>query len=49
MDMIGYYSDKPNSQVIPTGFDIFFPDLYAEVVANDFRGNFMLSMFPIFW
>lgn len=43
LDMIGYYSDQPQSQTVPQGFDIFFPDLYAELVANDFRANFIIS------
>lgn len=43
LDMIGFFSDQPNSQTMPPGFDIFFPDLYAELVANEFRANFIIS------
>ena len=43
LDMIGFFSDQPNSQTMPQGFDIFFPDLYAELVANEFRANFIIS------
>jgi len=43
MDMIGYFSNQPFSQTLPQGFDIIFPDLYAELVANDFRANFIIS------
>jgi hypothetical protein len=43
MDMIGYYTDVPNTQTVPNGFSLVFPDLYAELVANQFRGNFILS------
>jgi hypothetical protein len=43
MDMIGYYTEVPNSQIIPQGFSLIFPELYAEVVANEFRGNFIIS------
>ncbi len=43
MDMIGYFSNVPNSQTVPAGFEIAFPDLYAELVANNFRGNFIIS------
>jgi hypothetical protein len=40
-EMIGYYSDEPNSQNLPTGFNILFPDVYATVENDDFRGNFI--------
>jgi hypothetical protein len=43
MDMIGFYTDVPNSQTVPAGFNFAFPELYAELVANDFRGNFIIS------
>jgi hypothetical protein len=44
MDCVGYYSDDPNSQQMPTGFDILFPDAYNEVEADSFRGNFLTSI-----
>ncbi len=43
MDMIGFFSDQPNSQTMPQGFDIVFPDLYAQLVADSFRANFIIS------
>jgi hypothetical protein len=42
LDSIGYASDEPDSQVVPAGFDLLFPDQYAELVANEFRGDFLL-------
>lgn len=40
-EMIGYYSDEPNTQMLPVGFDLLFPAA-AQVVADDeFRGNFL--------
>lgn len=41
MEMIGYYSDQPNSQSIPTGFNVLFPDATAAINANDNRGDFI--------
>ncbi|GIV32482.1 MAG: hypothetical protein KatS3mg031_0017 [Chitinophagales bacterium] len=43
MDMIGYYSERPNSQSVPAGFEVVFPDLYAQLVANQFAANFIIS------
>lgn len=42
-DMIGYYSNQPNSQTVPAGFDLIFPALYARLVADSFRANFIIS------
>lgn len=41
LEMIGYKSDAPDSQKIPTGFDVLFPQQYAAVAANQFRGDFV--------
>jgi hypothetical protein len=41
MEMIGYYSDEPNSQTIPTGFELLFPAAIADISADEFRGNFL--------
>lgn len=41
-EMIGYASDEPNSQSIPAGFDLVFPDQIAVVEANEYRGDFLL-------
>jgi hypothetical protein len=43
-DMIGYRSDAPGSQQIPLGFDLFFPDQYAQVQNNEFRGDFIVAI-----
>ncbi len=40
-EMIGYYSNQPGSQSLPTGFEILFPDVLAELEADSFRGNFI--------
>lgn len=40
-EMIGYYSDEPNSQTLPAGFDILFPEAAQQVVANEYRGDFL--------
>ena len=41
-DMIGFASDEPNSQIIPTGLDALFPDAAAEIAANEYRGDFIM-------
>jgi len=43
-DMIGYYDDSPNSQTVPPGFELAFPDAYAELQANMFRGDFITAV-----
>jgi hypothetical protein len=43
-EMIGYYSDEPNSQTLPTGFNLLFPNAYNAVAADDFRGNFITNV-----
>jgi len=40
-EMIGYFSDAPNSQTLPVGFDLLFPGAAQEVADDDFRGNFI--------
>jgi hypothetical protein len=42
LDSIGYASSEPNSQVVPDGFSLLFPDEYAALEANQFRGDFLL-------
>lgn len=44
MEMIGYYSDEPNSQTFPTGFNLLYPDQYAIIQADEFRGNFISNI-----
>lgn len=41
MEMIGYYSDEPNSQELPAGFELLFPAAVADITADEFRGNFL--------
>lgn len=43
-EMIGYFSDEPNSQTLPTGFDILYPDAYQAVESQQFRGNFITNV-----
>jgi hypothetical protein len=40
-DMIGFYDAKENAQTVPAGFDLAFPDAYAELEANNFKGDFV--------
>ncbi len=40
-EMIGYYSDEPNSQELPTGFDLLFPTASQLVADDEYRGNFL--------
>ncbi len=42
LDSVGVASSDPNSQVVPDGFDLLFPEQYAELEANAFRADFML-------
>lgn len=43
-EMIGYASDEPNSQRLPAGFDLLFPAVFAELTANQFRGDFLTNV-----
>src|SRR5690606_8832502 len=52
LDSIGAASSEPNSQVVPEGFDLLFPEQYGELEANEFRSDFLLwvsddTMLPI--
>lgn len=42
-EMIGYYSEQVNSQQMPAGFELLFPTQYNTVVADSFRGNFIVN------
>jgi Peptidase family M28 len=42
-DMIGYYSDKPNSQKIPFGYDQLYPEVTKAVLNNNLKGDFILN------
>jgi Peptidase family M28 len=56
LEMIGYYSDLPNTQELPFGFNILFPDATNAVINNQYRGDFLnnvgnltsLSLFDLF-
>ncbi|MBL9099648.1 MAG: M28 family peptidase [Myxococcales bacterium] len=43
-DMIGYYDEAPDSQTVPPGFDLAFPDAYAELEATNFSGDFIAAV-----
>lgn len=40
-EMLGYATDEPDTQAIPTGFDLLFPQQLAAIEANEFRGDFL--------
>lgn len=44
MEMIGYYSTEPNSQELPTGFNVLYPAAYQALVDNAFRGDFITNV-----
>jgi hypothetical protein len=41
LEMIAYYSNEPNSQLIPAGFDMLFPQATQQIEAEERRGNFI--------
>lgn len=43
-EMIGFYSEKVNSQTLPNGFSLIFPVASAQVSADSFRGNFITNV-----
>lgn len=43
-EMIGFYSEQANSQDLPTGFNILFPDAYNQVIANNRKGDFITNV-----
>lgn len=44
MEMIGYKDTAQNTQALPFGFDILFPDAYQAVANDAFRGNFLTNV-----
>ncbi len=42
LDMIGAYSDKANTQKVPEGFDVLFPENYNRIKERNFSGDFAL-------
>ena len=43
-EMIGFSSDAPNSQTVPTGFSLIFPGPYNQLQMNQFKGNFITNI-----
>ncbi|MCC6459513.1 MAG: M28 family peptidase [Saprospiraceae bacterium] len=43
-EMIGYYSEEPNSQQVPAGFNILFSQAYSQLQANQFRGDCIINV-----
>jgi hypothetical protein len=41
LEMIGYKTDEPDTQTVPAGFELLFPDAIAELRANQNRGDFV--------
>jgi Zn-dependent M28 family amino/carboxypeptidase len=44
-DEIGSSNDSPNSQRLPSGFDIMYPAEAQKIRANQYRANFVLLIF----
>lgn len=43
-EMIGYYSNKVNTQAFPAGFNLLFSAAYTAIQADSFRGNFITNV-----
>jgi hypothetical protein len=43
-EMIGYYRDDPNSQSVPFGFSVLFPQAYQALESDSFKGNFLTNV-----
>lgn len=50
LEMIGFYSDQPNTQTLPFGFAQLYPAVAQAIAADSNRGNFLtntaVSSFP---
>jgi len=44
LDSIAVASDEPGSQQMPVGFDLLFPELTEELVDNEFRASFFVTL-----
>ncbi len=44
MEMIGYFSNEPNSQTLPQGFGQLYPAVSAQLEADQFRGNYITNI-----
>lgn len=42
-DMIGYYTDQPNTQIVPEDFELLFPEVVKSVADDQYRGNFIIN------
>lgn len=42
-EMIGYYTDAVNTQALPAGFDLLFPQAYQSLQMDSFRGNTLIA------
>lgn len=43
-EMIGYYTERKHTQSMPTGFNLVFPQAYAQIESDSFRGNFITNV-----
>nr|XP_006811327.1 PREDICTED: uncharacterized protein LOC102803314 [Saccoglossus kowalevskii] len=41
LEMIMNYDDTPNSQLVPKGFDVLYPDEYEVLASRNFTGDFI--------
>ena len=41
LDTVLNYNDTSNSQMVPIGFNVVFPQEYQQVSQNQFRGDFL--------
>ncbi len=41
LEMIGYVDSAPDSQMLPGGFALLFPDVQARIQSNESRGDFI--------
>ncbi|ELU04129.1 hypothetical protein CAPTEDRAFT_187588 [Capitella teleta] len=41
MDTIMNWDDQDQSQTLPDGMNVLFPELYSEIKADNFKGNFL--------
>lgn len=44
LDMIGFHSTEPKSQIFPGALKDIFPDAYKTVSGDGFRGDFILNL-----
>ncbi len=42
-ELLGFYSDAPDSQTIPAGFELLFPNQVKEIINDQKRGNFIAN------